>query len=165
MSMFKFKFTEKRNKKIHEKDTISNSSSGKVKEKGETTILIKSSSMKSSSLTYESSNEFSNTQSINSIDPITYLKKLEKIIKKNNWNELKRTCPNERKEITYPKLITNIVIYISSIFMFYQAYIKQKWDREFKIEYTVIIIVQALCTLMIQLAVNGVLGDTIGQYR
>jgi len=67
------------------------------------------------------------------------------VITINKFDTLKKPCPNEIKDITYPKLATNIFIFISSIFMFYQIYFKQKWDREFKLEYTTFVIVQLTC--------------------
>ncbi|ORX76716.1 hypothetical protein BCR32DRAFT_271107 [Anaeromyces robustus] len=124
----------------------------------------------------------------NIANPMGYYKRLEKIIKSRitiyyvifplsilltyniiitiqQWKKMIKTCPNELKEVTQPKLIINVIIYILSIYMFYQAYINQKWDIKFKIEYTTFIFVQASCLILMQFAVNGKLGDNIARYR
>ncbi|KAG4093806.1 hypothetical protein H8356DRAFT_1696920 [Neocallimastix lanati (nom. inval.)] len=191
LSIFKLKFSEKNNKSIHDKGDFSMKSIiGKPKDVGgETSISIKTSSIRSSTLTHDSgtSNDV-NTQSLNSVDPTTYFKRLDSIIKLkisiyfialpmiclftyyivitiNKFDTLKKPCPNEIKDITYPKLATNIFIFISSIFMFYQIYFKQKWDREFKLEYTTFVIVQLTCNILINMTTKGKLNDTIASYR
>jgi len=54
-------------------------------------------------------------------------------------------CPNEIKNLSYPKRIFNAIIMICSVYMLYQIYYVQKWDKELKIEYTSFIIVLFIC--------------------
>jgi len=54
-------------------------------------------------------------------------------------------CLNESGLISLPKIVLNGVIITSSGYLFYQAYYKQKWDREIKIEYTIFVFICILC--------------------
>jgi len=110
-----------------------------------------------------------NTSDIMDIeDPILYFKKLDNLINKRiflilvviptifiiaysiiititKWEEMKGSCPNEAKNVGTPKLVLCICIIISSTFLLYQAYIKQKWDMEIRIEYTIYVIGIIIC--------------------
>ena len=58
---------------------------------------------------------------------------------------MKNSCPNEAKKVGTPKLILCICIIISSMFLLYQAYFKQKWDMEIRVEYSVYVIGITIC--------------------
>jgi len=121
-------------------------------------------------------------------DPVLYFKKLNKIITKKitlilvvfpvvffvvysviisitNWDRMTKTCVNEDRAVGTPKTILNLVIITSSLFFFYQAFIKQKWDIELRLEYTIFIIFLALCTLIMQLTVRLYFPDDMVRYR
>jgi len=70
------------------------------------------------------------------------------VITITNWNSMNSPCVNEHVMVGTPKLLLNIVIIVSSFFMLYQAYIKQKWDREIKIEYTTFVVVDFICKII-----------------
>jgi len=62
-----------------------------------------------------------------------------------NWESMNAPCVNEHSLTNTPKLILFVIILTTSVFFFYQAYYKQQWDIEIKIEYTVNIIGLVLC--------------------
>jgi len=68
-----------------------------------------------------------------------------------------KTCVNEDRAVGTPKTILNLVIITSSLFFFYQAFIKQKWDIELRLEYTIFIIFLALCKLELFILMNFIL--------
>jgi len=84
---------------------------------------------------------------------------------KDGQNSMKEACVNDHSSVGAPKMILNVAIMLSSIFFFYQAYYKQKWDKEIKIEYTIFVAVTSFCAIMMQLVIRGKLGETIAQYR
>ncbi len=67
------------------------------------------------------------------------------IITIQDWTILKSRCINEKIKMSVPKLLLNIVIIIHSIYMLFQAYCRQKWDKELRIEYTAFIVTIVLC--------------------
>jgi len=58
---------------------------------------------------------------------------------------MKKACPNEDKEVGTPKSVLCYLIIISSGFFLYQAYIKQKWDLELRVEYTIYVLAIIIC--------------------
>jgi len=190
LSIFKLKFSESKNKKIirnESKYMTLRSKEGIGKESSLNDLLgsEQSFSLKNSSI----NNDFEPTlDSCSIIDPIVYLKRLDSIINKKItifvvfvpvfsvfvynvvitvlfWNSMKISCVNEIKYVSYPKLALNITIFISSFYLLYQAYRKQKWDREIKIEFTFFVLTSLICTIFMQLTIFDVLGETLMQYR
>ncbi|OUM69209.1 hypothetical protein PIROE2DRAFT_2910 [Piromyces sp. E2] len=174
--------------KINEKIDYSKSGSLKTKdsarEVNEQIFSIKSSSYtKNSSVSNETA-----SNSFGIVDPILYFKKLHSIINKKitfylviapvvvvllytiiltiaRFDDMKKSCVNEQKLFSTPKFALNVVIITTSFYMFYQAYVKQRWDRELKYEYTTFVIVDLICTICTVLAVDGHLGETVTKYR
>ncbi|OUM69164.1 hypothetical protein PIROE2DRAFT_2855 [Piromyces sp. E2] len=144
LSIFKLKFSEKKNENIRKKGD-------QVLKKLEF-MNTKSISSKGSDTIDSFSNEAFEIENINISNPNDYFKKLNKII-------------NKRIKMSVPKLILNIVVVIHSIYMLNQAYRKQKWDIELRIEYTAFIIVIIFCSVFMSLSMNSVFGDTIFKYR
>jgi len=54
-------------------------------------------------------------------------------------------CINEIKDLSVPKIVLNGIIFTTSIYLFHQAYYKQKWDKDIKIEYTCFVIISVFC--------------------
>ncbi|ORX61094.1 hypothetical protein BCR36DRAFT_341330 [Piromyces finnis] len=186
LSIFKLRFGEKKAKTTEKED---NSKMGSLKNKDNETKDI---SLKAGSFTKSKNNSsFTYNATLDNfgiIDPVLYFKRLNSIINKKitvfvvifpvmfiiiyttiititNFSEMKRACVNEHKVVGTPKLVLNILICVSSLYLFYQAYIKQKWDKELKIEYTTFVIVDFICTIIMQLTVHGLLGDNMLKYR
>ena len=67
------------------------------------------------------------------------------ILSLKDWENLKTRCINERIKMSVPKLILNLVVIIHSIYMIYQAFYKQKWDKELRKEYVAFVIVIIFC--------------------
>ncbi|ORX84017.1 hypothetical protein BCR32DRAFT_277474 [Anaeromyces robustus] len=189
LSMFKLKFSEKKNEKIHEKGDMAITIYGKD-------YSTNLSSIKSISLSKEgfpsldsfTLDNFTFDSHVIS-DPTQYFRRLNNTIDKNitlyfvmmpiitlllyyfgitilYFDELINShCLNERGYISLPKLLLNLSIGISSIYFFYQAYINQKWDKYIKIEYTLFVVVSAICSIVMQLALKGYFGDKALLYR
>ncbi|ORX84018.1 hypothetical protein BCR32DRAFT_277475 [Anaeromyces robustus] len=178
LSIFKLKFSEKKNEKIHEKGS-------QVLKKIEST-RIKNTSIKNIDNNF-SNDEFS-IEDFTISDPNHYFKKLNKIINKKiklyyvllpisslilyyliltirDSKILKTRCINENIKISLPKLILNIVIVVHSIYVFYQAYYKQKWDKELRKEYTAFVIVVIFCSVFMAISMKSVFGDLVFKYR
>ncbi|OUM69207.1 hypothetical protein PIROE2DRAFT_2908 [Piromyces sp. E2] len=185
LSIFKLKFSEKKNSHIinGKFDTKSDKISMKTNEISSKELdmcsMKNSSYLSSKSVTVDSNDMF---------DPITYLKNLNLIINKYitiylvfiplfalliysiiltivKWNSMTTNCVNELKSVSVPKLILNSVIMISSFYFFFQAYYKQKWDLELRYEYTIFVVVVFICTVIMLLTVYDALCTTIMQYR
>jgi hypothetical protein len=185
LSIFKLKFSEKKNKNIHEKGE-------KVLKKIESKISknIKSFPIKSSGS--DNIDSFSNEEikigDFKISDPNHYFNKLNSIINKKitiyyvifpvtaliiyyvilslkDWENLKTRCINERIKMSVPKLILNLVVIIHSIYMIYQAFYKQKWDKELRKEYVAFVIVIIFCSIFMSLTMNSVFGDIVFKYR
>ncbi|ORX76717.1 hypothetical protein BCR32DRAFT_271108 [Anaeromyces robustus] len=132
--------------------------------------------------------EMNSLENFDITDPILYFKKLNSIINQkitiyliilpfivlfiyffiitiHYWSSMTIPCVNELRVISYPKLASNIIIVLSSFYLFYQAYYVQKWDKEIKIEYTVVVISDIFSTLLMQLIVHGVKNLTVLKYR
>jgi len=60
-------------------------------------------------------------------------------------DDLKNPCVNEHKQVGTSRLYLNIFIIVTSLYVLYQAYFKQRWDIEIKVEYTVYIITTIIC--------------------
>jgi len=166
----------------------------KVKE-SETLSTIKTSSLAVDNTKVPSSfsNECSTDNNLGISDPILYFKKLNNIINRKitiylvvipiiilvgyyayitivSWKPatgpgMLDPCPNEIKNLSYPKRILNAIIVLHSVYMFYQIYYEQKWDKELKIEYTSFIIVLVLCMVVMECSTKGVFGNGIITYR
>jgi len=182
LSIFKLQFSEKKKEKIHEKNDITL----KVN-----MIKAKSNlgSLKSNSIEKDSFNFDSLTlDSFNVADPVLYFKRLNSIINRKitfylvilpitcllvyylfitikDWDAMMEPCINESKDVSIPKIVFNGITFTTSIYLFYQAYYKQKWDIDIKIEYTSFILVSLFCTIIMQFAIRGKFGDTILLYR
>ncbi|KAG4082989.1 hypothetical protein H8356DRAFT_1751714 [Neocallimastix lanati (nom. inval.)] len=161
----------------------------------ETLSTIKTSSIAidSNNIPSTFSNEYSIDNSFDIQDPILYFKKLNNIINKKitiyfviipiiiltcyyayitviSWNPdngpgMLDPCPNEIKNLSYPKRIFNAIIMICSVYMLYQIYYVQKWDKELKIEYTSFIIVLFICMIIMECTTKGVFGPGLITYR
>jgi len=59
-----------------------------------------------------------------------------------------KSCVNELKAVSVPKIVLNCVILATSLYFLYQAYYKQKWDPELKYEYTVFVAFIAICNFI-----------------
>lgn len=60
-------------------------------------------------------------------------------------DEMNSPCVNELKDVGISRMYLNIFIIVTSIFVLYQAYYKQKWDVEIKAEYTIYIATTIFC--------------------
>jgi len=172
LSIFKLKFSEKKKSKKYKRNELVS-----IKSRDVSLEISDDTSSKVSTL---SNNEISDNARIE--DPVLYFKKLDKVINNKiflilviiptifiivysiiltikKWDDMKSSCPNEDKSVGAPKLILCICIILSSIFLLYQAYYKQKWDIEIKIEYTLYVVVMIICTILLQLTVNECLSD------
>ncbi|ORX61093.1 hypothetical protein BCR36DRAFT_408073 [Piromyces finnis] len=188
LSIFKLKFSEKKNSNMV--NTSVKTCEISTKELEENVSSVKT-SIKTNSVNKLSSSAYSKgtgNDSFSVIDPITYFKRLNLIINKYitiylvivpllflfiysiaitiiYWDKMKVNCVNELKATSIPKLILNITIMTTSIYFFYQAYCKQKWDFEFRFEYTLFIAVVAICLTVMELTINGYTFDFMVQYR
>jgi len=183
LSIFRLRFAEKKNKSNRRDKSGNLLLKDPILKQSHETQSLKAGSLTTSSL--------STTQSENIFgiaDPLLYFKILNQLITKKlililvvcpvifiivysiiititKWDSMERTCVNEHQSVGMPKTILNGVIAVSSLFFFYQAYYKQKWDIEFKIEYTIFILGIILGTGLIHLTVKGHLTDTFVEYR
>jgi len=136
-------------------------------------------------------NDISGDDTLDSLgitDPTLYFKRLNEIINRkliisivifpivfifiyniyitiSYWERMVLKCINEDRSVGYPKLILSIIIITSSLFFFYQAYIKQKWDIEIRIEYTIYVISLFVSNLLMQLTVRQKINDDWTRYR
>ncbi|OUM69212.1 hypothetical protein PIROE2DRAFT_2915 [Piromyces sp. E2] len=148
--------------------TLTKSENSKIKEMSYSQTW-EASTLKTSSVTKDSS--VSNDPTIDSFgitDPTLYFKKLNQIINRkliiilvivpiifmlfyniyvtiNQSDLMGSSCVNENRMVSTPKLVLCSVIVASSFFLFYQAYKKQKWDREIRVEYLVFIVSLIMC--------------------
>jgi len=180
LSIFKIKVTENKKGKGKGYD-INNKSSGSVrlKESFAKDMMVENESSHKSSL-HTKNSSISNDLSENSFgigDPIIYFKKLNScillfihstVITILFWNgdeSMKKPCVNDHDQVAAPKMFLNIAILTSAVYLLYQAYHKQKWDKEIKIEYTVFVLLDAFCTFFMQAIIRNAFGMTILQYR
>ncbi|ORX76714.1 hypothetical protein BCR32DRAFT_296063 [Anaeromyces robustus] len=188
LNIFKFEFS-KRQKKLFEKDErITGEVIRSNNVENDTLISINNNSTNTSSNALSGDHNFAVPVDFSIANPMNYYKGLERTIKKRitiyfvffpilllltyyfvvsirYWDKMKKACPNEPKEISSPKFVTSLVIYILSIFLIYQAFVKQKWDIKFKIEYITFLIVQICAAIFVQFIVGQKLGDEIIKYR
>jgi len=191
LSIFKLKFGEKKNSS-YKKDKVDwGKLGGTLKGKESFLGLPPSDSQTIKTNSISKSNLSTNPSSLDIFgiaDPVLYFKKLNKIINKKitrilvvfplaffivysiyisitSWDTMKSSCANEHKEVGTPKTILNSFIITTSFFLFYQAYYKQKWDIEIKIEYTIYVIALLICTIMMQLVVRDYLTYNMVRYR
>jgi len=99
------------------------------------------------------------------IFPVTALVIYYVILSLKDWENLKTRCINERIKMSVPKLILNFVVIIHSIYMIYQAFYKQKWDKELRKEYVAFVAVIIFCSIFMSLSLNSVFGDVVFKYR
>jgi len=193
LSIFKLRFTEKKKGKGKGNDFNKSSGSVRLKESFAKDMTNETESSHKSSL-HTKNSSISNDLSENSFvigDPIIYFKKLNSIINKKitiilviipcllllihsivitilYWNgeeSMKKPCVNDHDQVGAPKMLLNIAILTSAVFLLYQAYYKQKWDKDIKTEYTIFVILDAFCTLFMQAIIRNAFGMTVLQYR
>jgi len=133
----------------------------------------------------------SNDDSMDSLgitDPTVYFRKLNEIINRkliitivifpivfifmyniyitiSYWDRMVFKCINEDRSVGTPKLVLSIIIITSSIYFFYQAYFKQKWDKEIRVEYSIYILGLLVCNILMQMTVRYKINDDWVRYR
>jgi len=183
LSIFRLRFAEKKNKNNRKDKSGNLLLKDPILKQSFDTQSLKAGSITTSSLSTAQSEDM-----FGFADPLLYFKILNQIITKKlvlilvvcpvifiivysiiisitKWDGMERACVNEHQSVGMPKVILNGVVAVSSLFFFYQAYYKQKWDIELKIEYTIFIIGIVLGTGLIHLAVKGYLTDGFVVYR
>ncbi|OUM69210.1 hypothetical protein PIROE2DRAFT_57577 [Piromyces sp. E2] len=97
--------------------------------------------------------------------PLAFLIIYNIIITISMKDEMNRACVNEHKKVGSSKFYLNLFIVVTSLYVLYQAYYKQKWDVEIKAEYTIFTITLTICLIVMQLTVNELLGNSMLKYR
>lgn len=192
LSIFKLRFSTRKNKKELPKNELYNKTSGSLRIKEEGVISQKSNSfLPESNFSYGTNG--TNDDSFGIADPVAYFKKLNSIINRKitiilviipvvaltiyytiltirYWDPDQGTgmldaCPNEFKDVNRPKIALSVCIIVTSFYMFYEAYYKQKWDMELRIEYTIFVLMDAICFLIMELTVEGYMGRAMIRNR